>query len=219
MAIVVLASLGLGVSGGFAAVTRVVSAIGESVPLGHNTPSAAIVVYCQPPGVVFHGWGVTSTGCQSTGGDQHGAPGAPSVSGVTVVVAGSGQGPHGTKPAVGFTVSRLSLRPHGVIVVTVSSQTRGKFAARVGFTAVGIRPGQKRLHLHGTYGSGSATLTGRGSVNLVIAPGRSAARALATGARLTISIGITFTPVVGTVQTRTVTLTVFERRGGQTKKV
>ena len=219
MAIIVLAGLGLGAFGGFAAVTRAVSAVGRSVPLGHNTPSAAIVVYCQPPGVVFRPWGVTTTGCQSTHGDQPGVPGPPSVSGVTVVVTGSGPGPRGTKPAIGFRITRLAVLPHGVVVVTLSSPTRGRFVARAGFGGVNTRSGPKRPPLHGTYGAGSATLARRGSVNLVIAPGRSAARALATGARLTISIRVTFTPVVGAAQTRTVTLTVFERRGGQTKKV
>jgi hypothetical protein len=218
MAIIVLAGLGLGVSAGFAEVTRVVSAIGRSVSFGQDTPSAAVVVYCQPPGAVFHAWGGTRTGCQSTGGDEHGAPGAPSVSGVTVVVTGSGQGPRGTKPAVGFSISRLAVLPHGVIVVTLSSPTRGRFVAGAAFSAVDGRPGRKRLHLHGAYGSGSATLAKRGSVKLGIAPTRSAGRALATGARLTVSIGVTLTPVAGTAQTRTVTLTVSERRGGETTK-
>lgn len=134
-------------------------------------------------------------GTQTIGADRTLVPGPPEVSGVTVLVGG------GDHRSNGFSIRRASVNRHGVIVLMLSARSAGAFTARALFK-------KERPRSHGAYGSGSAILAKRGSVKLSIFPTTTAARALAAGRTLAVSITITFTPAGGPVHTITTSLTI-----------
>lgn len=205
-AIIVLAGFAMDASDGFAHVSRVlgdVYAIARSVSSGDGGRSAAEAVYCAPPGTEFTGSGVTTTGCLSTGGER--TPGAPILSGVTVVLGAAT--PPGSGPRE-FSIRRVMVNRQGAIVVILSARKAGPFSAAASFNAIERPRGMQPTYPRGAYGSGSARLIKRGRVKVRIVPTHRAARALETATRVAVSITITFRTGAGIGRALTTSLTI-----------
>jgi hypothetical protein len=92
----------------------------------------------------------------------------------------------------------------------LSAPGAGSFVANATATPAAYSAASKKRHgaVRISYGTGTATSTGAGPVNLSLRPSKAARSLLRQGKELTVRVAITFTPVGGTPSGQSTTVTV-----------